>query len=204
MSFESDPIQYSSIESTDPLRPELFFAPPPQHTNAPSPESFDAELDLNLGFEQSNPFLPTFNDSNFFPSALTYSTDSAPGVFTYYSSDFTQSDYPTSSEIESFSSFNSELIGTNDSFNSDIFSNGPPSISLFHPAEAQFDFGTSDLSPNVGISPEDLHTAMQPPTSVVPTPLPVHATVELEEQMAPASDRPFKCPFCPHGKAETL
>jgi len=194
MFSESDRIQYPSTESTDALRPELFFAPPPQHTDAPSPESFDqevAELDLDLLFEQFD-FLPTFYDTIPVisdPSALTYSTDSVQEVTSsHYSSDFTQSDYPISSEIESYYSLNNGLS-----------------------AEAQFD-STSDLSPNfVGISPEDssisapvpfsvplLSTAMQPPTSVVPAPLPVHVTPDSEAHtMAPAPDRQFKCPLCP-------
>jgi hypothetical protein len=224
MFSESDLIQYPSIECTDALRPELFFAPPPQHTDAPSPESFDqevAELDLDLLFEQFD-FLPTFYDSIPVisdPSALTYSTDSVQEVpSSHYSSDFTQSDYPVPSEIESYCSSNNELSGTHDSIGSDVLSNGPPSIQPLHPAEAQFDSRTSDLSPNfVGIYPEDssisapvplsvplLSTAMQPPTSVVPAPLPVHVTPDSEAHMAPAPDRQFKCPLCPRSKSETI
>ncbi|KAF8490812.1 hypothetical protein F5888DRAFT_1909823 [Russula emetica] len=236
MFSESDLIQYPSTESssnstpdrsskpaiqslpTDALMPELFFAPPPQHTDAPSPESFDqevAELDLDLLFEQFD-FLPTFYDTIPVisdPSALTYSTESVQEVTSsHYSSDFTQSDYPVPSEIENHYSSNNGLSGTHDFIDSDVFSNGPPSTQPLHPAEAQFDSGTSDLSPNfVGISPEDssisapvpfsvplLSTAMQPPTSVVPAPLPVHVTPDSEAHtMAPAPDRQFKCPLCP-------
>jgi hypothetical protein len=208
MSFESDPIQYPFTESTDALKPELFlnfFAPPPQHTDAPSPDLFDQEvagLDLNLPFEQFYDFSPAFDSIPIIstPSALTYSTDSVHEVSSsHYSSDFTQSDYSVPSEIESL---NNGFYGTDDSIHSTVSFNGPP----FHPAEAQFDFGTSDLNPSfIGISPEDLSTAMQPPpASVVPTPLPVHVTPASEEQMAPAPDRPFKCPHCPHCKAETI
>jgi hypothetical protein len=210
MSFESDLIQYPSTKSTDAQRPELFFAPPPQHTDAPSPESFDrevAELDLNFPFEPFGPFddfLPTFTPIISTPSALTYSTDSVHEVTSsHYSSDFSQSDYSIPSEIGSYYSLNNGLYRTHDSIHSAFSSNGPPDVPPLHPAEVQFDFGTSDLSPNVGISPEDLSTAMQPPTSVVPT-LPVHVTPASEAQMAPASDRPYKCPLCPHCKAETI
>ena len=197
MSFKSDPVQYPSAESTDALWPEHFFAPPPQHTDAPPPELFDqevAELDLNFLFEQFDGFLPTSYDSIpdiFTPSALTSSTDSQ------YSSDFTQSDYSIPSEIESYYSSDNGLYGMHDSIHSAVPSNGPPSIPLLHPAEPQFDFGTLDLTPDVGISPEVLSTAMQPP-------LPVHVAPPLEAQVAPASDRPFKCPLCPHCKAETI
>ncbi|KAN0118538.1 hypothetical protein V8E52_004961 [Russula decolorans] len=188
MSFESDLVQYPSAESTDALRPELFFAPPPQHTEAPPPELFDqdvAELDLSFPFEKFDDFLPIFYDSISVistPPALTYSTDSC------YSSDLTQSDYSIPSEIESYYPSENGLYGTNDSIHPAVSSNDPPSIPL-HSDEAQFDFVTSDLNPNfIGISPEDLSTAMKLP----PTPLPVHVTPGSEAQMAPASDRPFK------------
>jgi hypothetical protein len=221
MSLESDLIQHPSTESSDALRPELFFAPPPQHTDAPPPELFDQEvavLDLDLPFEQFEDFFTTFHNSipavDSTPSALTYSTDSVHEVTSsQYSSDFTQSDYPIPSEIESYFSLNNGngLYGTaHDSIHSADFSNGPPSIPPLHPAEPKFDFGTSDLSPNfVGsppeIPPEDLFTVMQPrPTSVVPTPLPVHVTPDSEAQIAPAPDRPYKCPLCPRCKAETI
>lgn len=217
MPLDSDLIQYPSAECTDELRPDLFFAPPPQHADAPPPELFDQEvarLDLDLPFEQFEDFFTTFNDTIpviYTPSTLTYSTDSVREVTSsQYSSDFTQSDYPIASEIESYFSMNSRLYETPDSIHSADFSNGPPSIHPLRPAEpeAQFDFETSDLSPNfVGISPEDLSTAVQPPpTSVVPAPLPVHVTPDSEAPFAPASDsdRPYKCPLCSHCKAETI
>jgi hypothetical protein len=264
----SDPclIQDHSTESTDALSPEpfSFFAPPPQHTDAPPPDDFDEELDQDLGgldpdfpfvfspaFYQSIPTIST-------PSALTYSTDE---ISSYYSSDFTQSDYSIPSEIDS--TLNNGLYEAHVSIHPAVFSNDLPSIQPHHPAEAQFDFRTSDLSPNICISPEDLSiamqpptsvvpihtavfsndlpsiqpqalhsaeaqfdfgtsdfnvcissedlsTAMQPPTSVVPTPLAAHVTPDSEDseaQMAPASDdRPFKCPLsgCLHGKIETI
>lgn len=207
MSLESDLVQCPSTECTDVLRPDLFFAPPPQYADAPPPELFDQEvarLDLDLPFEQFEDFFTTFNDTIpviYTPSALTYSTDSVREVTSsqsQYSSDFTQSDYPIASEIESYFG----LYGTpdSDSIHSADFSNGPPSIHPLQAAEpnAQFDFG---------ISPEDLSTAVQPPsTSVVPALLPVHVTPDSEAPIAPApdSDRPYKCPLCSHCKAETI
>src|SRR6267154_2641002 len=218
LDLESDLVQYPSRAAggtgTDAQRPELFFAPPPQYTYAPSPESFDQELaglDLNLPFEAFGPFddfLPPFIPIIPTPSALTYSTDSVHEVTSQYSSDFSQSDYPTPSDIESsYYSSNNGHYRTHDSIQSAGFSNGPPSAGIlpFHSAEAQFDFGTSDLSPEVGISPEGFSNAMQsPPTSVVATPLPVHVKPDSEAQMAPTPDRPFKCHICPHCKAETI
>jgi hypothetical protein len=206
MSFEEDFIQY------DALRSELFFAPPPQHTDAPSCESFDqdvAELDLDLPFQQIDDFFRTFVPIiSSGPSTLTYSTDSVDEVASssLYTSDLSQSDYSILSEIDNYYSLNNGLDGTHDSIHPTVFSNGPPSISPFHLAEAQFDFdfGTSDFSPNVEISPEDLPSALQPSMSVVPAPLPVHATPDSEAQKAPTPEKPFKCPFCHHCKAEAI
>ena len=216
MSFESDLIQDSSTTSTDALGLELFFAPPPQHTDAPSPEIFDqevAELDLDFPFkfdDFSAAFYGTIPVVST-PSALTYTTDSVHGVTTsHYSSDFTQSEYSIPSEIESYYSLNNGPYGSHDSSPSAAFSNGPSSIPSIHLSKAEPDFGTSDLSPNfVGISPEDLSTAMQPTPSgtTVPIPLPVHVTPDSVAQApAPDNDRPFKCPHpgCRHCKAKTF
>jgi hypothetical protein len=219
MFFEPDLDQYTFTESTDAPGPELFFAPPPQHTDAPSPESFDQEvagLDLDFSFDfDLNKISPTFYDSTGIPvistpSTLTYySTDSIPEVTSsHYSSDFTQSEYSIPSEIESYSSLSNALNEAHVTTHPDIFFDNPPSDQPLHPAEAQIesiDFGTSDISPNVGISPEDLFTAKQPPpTIVVPAALPVHVTPDSEAEMAPALDRPFKCPLCPLCKSETI
>jgi hypothetical protein len=209
MYFESDPIRDPSIESTDTLMPDLPFDPPAQHTDAPSSEFFDqdfAGLDLDLQFVQFGNFSPTFYGSKPIistPPALTYSTDSEVAS-SYYSSDFSQSDYSIPSEVESLYLLDNGLYGMQPMHNpihSAVFSAIPP----LHPAEAQFDFGTLDLNPNVGISPEDLSIAVQPPpTIVVPTPLPVQVMPASEAQMAPEQDRPFKCPQCPQSKAETI
>ncbi|KAN0118540.1 hypothetical protein V8E52_004963 [Russula decolorans] len=205
MSFESGLIQSPSTESTDALRPGLFFAPPPQHPDAPPPELFDQEVaELDLDFELFPTFrnsIQTIPDTIPFISTPVALTDSTVGVYGgTYSPDFTKLDNLTPFEIESYHSLNNGLYGTHGYIHSAVFSNGPPSIPPLHPTEAQFDFGTSDLTPNlVGISSEDLSTAMQPlPTSVVTTPLPVHVTPASEAQMAPAPDRPFKCPHSPH------
>ena len=217
MSFKSDLIQFPSTTertvSTDELRPGLFFAPAPQHTDAPPPELFDqevSELDLDFALKPIDEFFTTFRDSvRTIPDSIPFisaplpSTDSTVAVYGgNHSSDFAKSDYLTSPEIESNYSLNNDgYYGTHGFIHSPVFSNGQPSIPPLHPAEAQFDSGTSDLSPNfVGISPEDLSTATQPPQ---PIPLPVHVTPDSEAQMAPAPDRPFKCPHSPHCKAET-
>jgi hypothetical protein len=211
MSFESDLIQSASTKSTvstDESRQGLFFAPAPQHTDAPPPELFDqevAELDLDFAFKPIDGFLPTLRDSiRTIPDSIPFIstpsplTDSTVAVYGgTHSSDFTNSDYLTSSENGSYN--NDAYYGTHDFIHSPVFSNGQPSIPPLHPGEAQFDSGTSDLSPNiVGIYPVDLSTATQPPI-----PLPVHVTPDSEAQMAPALDGSFKCPHFPHCKADT-
>ena len=207
MSFESDRIQSPCTESTDTLGAGLFFAPAPQHPDAPPPELFDQEVaELDLDFEKFPIFrnsiqtIPDIIPCISTPVALTDST-----IAVYGGTDFTKSNNLTRLEIESYYSLNSGLYGTHGSIQSTVFSNDPPSVPPLHPAEAQLDSETSDLSPNlVGISSEDLSTAMQPtPTGVVPTPLPAHVAPASEAQMAPAPDKPSKCPQSPHCKAET-
>jgi hypothetical protein len=138
---------------------------------------------------------------------LTYSTICVDGsTSSHHSSDFAQSDHLISSAIDGYFSLNNGPYGTHDTIPSAVFSNGPPSIPRPHQAEA-FNFGTSDLGPNLfGISPEE-STDMQPPTSDVPTPLPVHVMPDLEAQMALAQldrpigtrrkkSKPFECRSC--------
>lgn len=209
-SSESDRGKHRSTENTntksDAPWPELFFAPPPEHSAADDPpiEEFEQEaeeaeqeaedLNLSLPFERYDDFLTALYD--FTPVISTpYSTsDSVYEATSYYSSDLTLSDSSYYSSIDGL------YYGADDSIHPAILSNGPPSIPI-HPAEAHFDFGTSDPNPNpFGIFPEDLSTAIQPPT-VAHTPLPVHVTPTSE---APDPDRPFICPHCPLSKAETI
>lgn len=214
MPFESDRDRYRSTkpqaESTDAeldaLMPELFFAPPPQHTAADDPpiEEFNQEfegLELNLPFEHYDDFLTALYGTTpviSTPSTLTYSTSDSihEATSSHYSSDLT-----VSSDYLSYHSSNDGLYcGADDSIHPAIFSNDPPSIPLC-PAEAHFDFGTSDSKPDsFGILPEDLATAIQPP-SVALTPLSVHVTPTSE---TPDPDKPFICPHCPQSKAETF
>ncbi len=206
----SDLILFAPTESAGALAPDLLFAPS-QPVDAPSPESFDKEVtellvDLDLPSNQFFDFPPTFDDAIsavFTPSILTYSTDSVREVTSSnYSCDFTPSDYSIPSEIDSYGSLN---YGTHNSIYSAI-SNSPPSIPPLHPAKSQADYDTSDLNPSfVGISLEDLSTAVQQPTSVVPTSLPVCVTPASDVQSAPvpAPDKPFNCPHCPLCKAKS-
>ena len=177
--YSEDYIQDSLVDA---LERESSFAPLPQHTDALAPEAFDqfvadAESDPNYPIEQQ--FLPGSIPIILTPSALTNPTDHELTTSYYSLSDFTQSDYSIPSDISSLSSLNDELYGVHVSIPSPTFPNDPPSIQpqALHPDEAQFDFWTPDLSPNIGISPEDLSTVVKPPTtSVVFTPPPVHVT----------------------------
>lgn len=201
-------MQYST-ESTDaPFISGLLF-PPSQLPDAPSPESFDqefAELELCLPFdsEQSDGLFTTFRDFRPIISTPSVSTSTIcvyGATPSTYSPDITRSGYFIPSELdEGYLSLNNGPYGTHDSIHSAVFSNGPPSIPPPHPAQAQFEFGTSDLSPNlIGISPEYLSAGIQSSPA-----LSVHVTPDLEAQPLPIPNRPFKCPHSPHCKAETI
>lgn len=138
MSFESDLFGYLPSESTD-----AFFAPPPQPLDAPSPETFDKdvdkevwELDLNWSFEPFDDFLSNFcNTVNPTPPALTYSTDSG-----YESSQYSESIpalispsvYSNGSEAVTRVSENDGSFTMDNSIFSDVFFNSTPSFSPFN------------------------------------------------------------------------
>ena len=185
---------YFRDPSTESTNAELFFAPLPQHTDSPSPESFEQEftrLDLHLPFEQYDNFLPAFHDSipDISPPSA-YPNHSGHKVTSHHSSDFTQSDH----SIPSDSLLNNGFYGT---IHSPDFSNGLPPIQPLHTAGAQFGFETSNLGLNVGISPGDLSTAVQVPAAAA-----AHMTPnsEIQMQIGPGPDRPYQCPICPHSK----
>ena len=128
MSLEPDFIPYPSSQGTDTMGPDLFFAPDPQLAFAPSPESFDREVDneefdLELSFKEFDDFFATFRDA--IPVAPTPSAekDSTDSVYTsQYSYDLTPSDYSISSEIESRGSVYDGLHSTHGSVYSATFS----------------------------------------------------------------------------------
>lgn len=194
MSPESDLFKYLPSESAD--AGLLFFAPPPPPAEAPSPESFDREVDEvaeqdPLNFNQFDDFFSTFynNVSAVFTSpSLTYSTDSNYGIdSSQYSYDAPPSVTSSPSDFESGSSVNNGLYTTHDAIYSAVFSNSPLPFLPVNPVEARSDYETSDF---VGISPGDL--------SVVPTPLSVN--VEPDSVVKTTQVKPFKCPQCPFGK----
>jgi hypothetical protein len=196
MSFESDLFSYLPNESAD----LPFFAPPPQAADAPSPDSFDNEVDNEVGELNINWF---FNDNFSFqdtvsvvstPPALTYSTDSSY-AFSQYSYDNTPSasDYSNPSEIEACGSVKDGLYTMHGSIYSAVFSDGPtfPPVS---PVTTQSDYGTSNLGPNFIRMSLDESSAEQS-ACVAPTPL--HATPNSKAQTGPLVTKPFKCPLCP-------
>ncbi|KAF8465222.1 hypothetical protein DFH94DRAFT_359017 [Russula ochroleuca] len=201
MSPKSDFFQYFPSESPDAGLP--FFAPPPPPADAPSPESFDREVDEEVTeldpwtFDQFDDFLSTFHNNVSAVSAspsLIYSTDSTYGIdSSQYSYDLTPSVYSSPSDIESGSSVNNGLYTMNDAIYSAVFSDGPLPFLPVNPAEPQSDYGTSD---SVGTSPADLSVMQQ---SVAPTPLPVNVRPDSEAEKTQA--KPFKCPHCPFASA---
>ena len=141
MSFESDPFSYFPEEITDAENADLgFFAPPPQSADAPSPESFDKDIEgLNLNhnwsFDQYDDFLSSFRDTIpavFTPSTETYSTESTYGL-SQYAENIAPSVYSNSSEIATRGSETDEgLYNVDTSIFSSAFSNGMPSFPLFN------------------------------------------------------------------------
>jgi hypothetical protein len=195
MSFEPDFIQYPSSKGTDAMKadiffaPDAFFAPDPQLADAPSPETFDLEVDndkefgefdLELSFKQFDDFFATFHDTIPVaptPSAVTHSTESAYEVSSsQYSCDLTPSEYSIPSEIESCSSVNDGLYSTHASVYSAAFSDSLPSIPPPSPAKT---------------------VALQESASVA-----LSATVHVVPYEAHRPVKPFKCHLCPHCESE--
>jgi hypothetical protein len=197
MSFEPDFIQYPSSKGTDAIKadifaPDSFFAPDPQLADAPSPETFDLEVDndkefgefdLELSFKHFDDFFATFRDTIPVaptPSAVTHSTESAYEVSSsQYSCDITPSEYSIPSEIESCSSVNDGLYSTHASVYSAAFSNSLPSIPPPSPAKA---------------------VVVQESTSVALSGL--SAAVHMVPYEAHRPVKPFKCHLCPHCESE--
>ena len=203
MSSYSYPSGESSKESTD---SDPFFAPKPQTADAPSPESFDdevdnevGEIDLTWSFDHFDDFFSTYRDTipvNPTP-ALTYATEWSESSYetasSQYSHDASPSVYSTLSEIETCSSVNDGY--TTDEFiysESTVSSNGPAAFPPVDPVQAQSDYGTSEFPTVVEISPGDPSTVQQ---DFAPEPFPV-----MPAQVEPF--KPFKCSQCPFGMSE--
>ena len=190
MSFEPDFIRYPSSKGTDVMKADLFFAPDPQLAHAPSPESFDLEVDndkeveefdLDLSFKQFDDFFANFRDTIPVapaPSTVTHSTGSIYESSSQYSCDFTLSDYSIPSEIESCGSVNDGLYNT-----------PPPAYSVI-----AFPNPSPYIQP-----PSPVKAATVQKSSTGTFSAAVH--VVLGEALGPV--KPFKCKLCPFCESET-
>jgi hypothetical protein len=157
MYHESDLFPYFPSESAD-----AFFAPPPQTADAPSPESFDQEVDkevgefdLNWSFDQLDNFFFTYRDTIpvISPPALTYSTDSGYEVASsQYSDNIARSS--NASEIGTRGSENDRPYTTDNFIFSAAFFDGMLSFPPFSTV-AQSDCGTQISS--------EIHPVTHPP-----------------------------------------
>ena len=196
---ESYSFQYISSESADGGLP--FFAPPPPPADAPSPESFDREVDEEVAeldswnFDQFDDFLFNFQNNVSAISAspsLSYSTDSTFGIdSSLYSYDPSPSVLSSPSDIESGSSVENGLYTMHDAVYLAVFSDGPLPFLPVNPVEAQSDYGVSDL-----VAPGGIPVTQQ---RVVPTPIPV--SVRPDPEAKTTQNKPFKCPQCSFGMA---
>jgi len=141
------------------------------------------------------------------PSSLTYSTESdSPSQYSY---GFAPSDYSSPSDVITPGPVKQEVHAIHDSVYSDGFSHDPssfgsllPSPSLY-PVGAHSDYGTSLPHQFFEISLEELSVALQQSTTISSPEL-LPAQVSPDTQTDITSTRPFKCPLCPFGKANSL
>ena len=131
-------IQYLSCNGTDAMERDPFFAPDPQLAFAPSPDSFDREVDNDKEFEDFDLELSLNEFDDIFatfgypipvapaPSVVTHSTESV--YSSQYSCDSTTSDYSIPSEIEFRGSVYDGLYSPHASVYSAPFSDSLPSI----------------------------------------------------------------------------
>jgi hypothetical protein len=161
------------------------------------------------------------------PSELTLSTESSDDI-SQYSYGFSPSD--SSLDIGTRGSMRHEVYAAgNDLYSAPtMFSDDPPSFGPLPPSPplhpvSTSDYGISDSSQSIcTVSPGDLILPMQqiaiaaspppPPPDLIhpmqqititvppPSPPPVQMAVETHRQKPPA--RPFKCPFCKHGRTD--
>lgn len=210
MSFEQDLIWYPEEyppSSADERKADLFFAPAPQVAYAPSPDTFDLEVDNYGGFEEFDLESSSKQIDHFFdtyryipavptPSAVSHSTESLYEVSSQYSGCPTLSDCSIStflSENEFLGSVNDGLYSPHSSEYSAAFSDSPSSVPLSPANMAIFDYGTLNLDPNLVAAQEYIFVGSAV-AHVVPDK--AHEPVKRE------SVKRFKCPFCPHSEPE--
>jgi hypothetical protein len=198
--MSSDSFLYLPSKNKD-AQEDAFFAPPPPQADAPSPESFDSEvdnevgeLDFNWSFDQFDDFYSVYRDSipvNPTP-ALTYATDSSyDNASSHYSNDVPPSVYSNPSEFETPSLVNDGVYTMDEFIHSAMFSDyqrNQPSFPAVNTVEAQSDNGTSDPQNFIEMTPGDPPTVQQ---SAFPM---------ISVQVEPS--KPFKCPQCPFCMSE--
>jgi hypothetical protein len=175
-------------------------------------ESFDQDVEEMLRDWPHFQFQDTFSN---FPcmipvttpsSTLSTASDSEPTT-SQYSFDFAPSDSATFSDIVAGSPAEQGVYSPHESVYADVISNDsstlvslptPPPLSPF---KAHSDYGTSDpFKSFFEISPVELVLAFQRSVNIAPSP--VHVTPGI--QVYPSPDKPFQCPVCPFGKADTI
>jgi hypothetical protein len=173
-------------------------------------ESFEKDIGDIFEFDPASPFpdsfpilLPGTPPGIRSPSSSTYSTYStgsdSPSQHSY---DFAPSeDYSTASDVVTPAP---SVYTAHSSVYPDIFTHDPSSFGslppspLLHPIKAQSDYGTSlPYQAFFGTSPEELSVDLPQPAM---SPAFLSMQVMPGTQTNETSDKPFKCPYCPHGK----
>lgn len=198
---------YPHSESKDP-----FFAPPLQ-ADAPSPESFDSELDPEVDNEVGeldlNCLFDNFDDSDStdrtsgatildnIPDnptpALTFWTDSSyENASSQYSYDHSPSVFSNLFEIETSFLANDGTYPIDDFIHLDMFSDSDyqQSAPAVDTVETQSDNGTPDLPSFVNMTPSEPSTVQQSASPVISAPV--------------EPFKPFKCPQCPFCMSEPV
>jgi len=157
-------------------------------------------------FPENLPIFPSTTPVITSPSSLTYSTESdSPSQYSY---GFSLSDCSTPSDVVTPGPVEQDVYANHDSVYSEIFSHDltsfgslPPSPPLL-PIKAQSDYGTSlPYQSFFGIYPEEPSVDLQQPAT---SPAFLHMQVTPGTRTNTASAKPFKCPHCPFGKANSL
>lgn len=218
MSLEQEFIWYSEgyppSESADEMKKDLFFAPAPQVAYAPSPDTFDLEVDNYGGFEEFDLESSSKQIDDFFdtyhrympvvstPSAVSHSTESLYEVSSSLYSCPTLSDCSTpsiQSENEFRGSVNEGLYSPHSSEYSAAFSDSPSCVPPTPANKARFDnktifdYGSMNLDQNFAGAQESAYVGS---AAVHVVPDKAHEAVKRE------SVKRFWCPFCSHCESE--
>jgi hypothetical protein len=219
MSTGSDPIWNFPSEGIDDenIYDHSFFAPYLQ-ADAPPPEIFDTDSwDRDWDNNWTPPkFIDTLTVAPCpftpigAPSELTFSTESSDD-FSQYSYGSSPSDSSVSLDMATRGSMGNEVYAAgNDLYSAPtMFSDDPPSFGPLppspplHPVSAPSDYGISDPSQSLcAVSPNDLVLPMQQIAITASPPPPPLVQMAVETHKPKPPFRPFKCPFCKHGRSD--